>query len=90
MCAGVCLCVLYVIAIVHSYGSKMNGVLGHNVALSGFTGQMTTWVNEINFSLNHAPGAGSIVCPVALQSSMLSLYYDCPLGRVKAVRETTV
>ena len=31
-------------------------------ALQGYTGLGTTWYiyNEINFSMNHAPGAGSI------------------------------
>ena len=38
--------------------TEMN--LGHDSALKGFTGPGTTWANEINFVMNHAPGAGSI------------------------------
>ena len=37
-----------------------------------------TWANEINFGMNHALGVGSIAWPVGLQSSVLSLCYDCP------------
>ena len=36
----------------------MNGVLGHYSALQGYTG--TTWANEMNFVMDHFPGAGSI------------------------------
>ena len=36
----------------------MNAVLGHNSALVYWVG--TTWANEMNFVMNHAPGAGSI------------------------------
>ena len=38
--------------------------LGHDSALSGYTGPGTKWANEMNFIMNHAPGAGSIVRPV--------------------------
>ena len=38
----------------------MNGVLGHNSALYGYTGPRITWANEINFVMKHASGAGSI------------------------------
>ena len=33
---------------------SMIGVLGHDSALSGYTGPGTTWVNGINFVMNHA------------------------------------
>ena len=33
----------------------MNGVLGHGSALYGYTGSGTTWENEMNFVMNHAP-----------------------------------
>ena len=49
----------------------MNGVLGHDSALQGCTGQGTTWVNEMNFVMDHAPGAGSIARPVD--------HYNCPM-----------
>ena len=42
----------------------MIGVLGHDSALSGYTGPGATWTNEIKFVMNHAPGAGSITNPV--------------------------
>ena len=35
----------------------------------------TTWDNEIKFSVNHAPGAGSIGRLIDIQSSMLPLSY---------------
>ena len=40
--------------------NEMNGVLAHDSALYGYIGSGTTWVNEMNFVMNHAPGAGSI------------------------------
>ena len=42
--------------------NEMNGVQGHNFALQGYTGPGTTWDNEMNFVMNHAPGAGWIDC----------------------------
>ena len=42
----------------------MIAVLGHDTALQGYTGQGTTWANEINYDMNHTPGAGSIPRPV--------------------------
>ena len=33
---------------------------GHDSALQGYTGPGTTWDNEMNFGMKHAPGAGSI------------------------------
>ena len=35
-------------------------LLGHDSALLGYAGPGTTWANEMNFVMNHAPGAGSI------------------------------
>ena len=46
----------------------MNGILAHDAAEKGYTGQRTTYANEMNFGTNHAPGAGSITQPVNLQS----------------------
>ena len=45
----------------------MNGILGHDSALKGYTGPGITCDNEMNFC--YAPGAGSIAGPVELQSS---------------------
>ena len=42
----------------------MNVVLGDDSALHGYTGPGTTWANEMNFGIKHAPGAGSIARPV--------------------------
>ena len=53
----------------------MNSVQGHNSALEGYTAPETTWANEMNFIMNHAPGAGSIARPVDQQSSALPLSY---------------
>ena len=36
----------------------MIGVLGHDSALQGYTRPGTSWTNEMNFVINHAPGAG--------------------------------
>ena len=40
----------------------MNGVLGLNSPLLGYTVLSTTWANEMdfNFGMNHVPGAGTI------------------------------
>ena len=34
----------------------------------------TTWANEMNIGLNHAPGAGLIALPVDLHSNLLWLH----------------
>ena len=39
----------------------MNGVLGLKSALWGYTGLGRIWVREMNFGMNHVPGAGSII-----------------------------
>ena len=51
----------------------MNGVLGHDCALYGYTGPGTTCTNEMNFGMNQAPGAGSLARPADRQSSTLLL-----------------
>ena len=56
----------------------MNGVLGYNSALSGYTEQGTIWADKMNFGMNHSPGAGSIAWHVYLQSSALTMCYRCP------------
>ena len=38
----------------------MVGVLVHDSVLQGYTSPGTTWANDMNFIMNHAPGAGSI------------------------------
>ena len=35
----------------------MIGVFGHDSALYTYTGLGTTWANETNHGMNHAPGA---------------------------------
>ena len=40
---------------------RMHGLLGQDSALQGYAGPEKTWANEMNFGLNHAPSAGSIV-----------------------------
>ena len=47
-------------------------VLGHNCVVQGYTGHGTTWANEMNFAIKHAPGAGSITQSVDLQSNALA------------------
>ena len=43
------------------YINEMNGVLSHKSALLGYTGLSTTWANEMNFLMNHAPGYSRLV-----------------------------
>ena len=50
---------------------KMNGDLGPDSALYGYTGTGTTWATEMNFVMNHASGVGSIARPVDQQSTVL-------------------
>ena len=51
----------------------------------------TTWVNEMDFVVNHASGAGLIAQPIDLQSNALSLCYGCPLDprMIGLVHKTT-
>ena len=49
----------------------MAGILGHDAALYGYTGPRTTWANEMNLFMNHAPDAGSFARPVDLQTTVL-------------------
>ena len=61
---------------VYNSTHEMNGtgILGHESTLYGYTGHGTTWANEMNFVLNHAPGAGSIVtCRPAVQHTTTEL-----------------
>ena len=39
-------------------------VLGNDSALQSCTDLRTTWPNEMDFDMNHAPGAKSIAQPV--------------------------
>ena len=57
--------------------SKIIDVLGHDSALSGYTGPGKIWANEMNFVVNHAPGAGLFAQTVDQQSSVLLLYHGC-------------
>ena len=38
----------------------------------------TTWVNEMNLGMNHAPDAGSFTQPIELQSGAQPLHYSWP------------
>ena len=58
----------------------MNGVLGHDSALKGYTGPEKTWANEMIFGKNYDPGAGSVARIVDQQSSALTRHNGCPLG----------
>ena len=58
---------------------QLNGILGHDSALYGYTGPGTTWVNEMSFVMKHAPSAGSIARPIDQQSSTLPLCQGRPL-----------
>ena len=48
----------------------MNGDFGHDAALWGYARLETTWANEMNFGMNHDPGAGLIMKPVERQFSV--------------------
>ena len=64
----------------------MIGVLGHDPALGRLY-----WArdlgNQMNFVMNHAPGAGSIAQPVDQQSSALPLYHGCPQRKVRVMTD---
>ena len=47
--------------------NEINGVLGNDPAQWGYTGPGTTYANEMDFDMNHAPGAESIAWHVALR-----------------------
>ena len=53
--------------------TKMNGVIGHDSALQGYTWPETTWTDEMNVVMNHAPDAGSIAQPVDQQQCATEL-----------------
>ena len=38
----------------------MNGDFSPQFCTAGYTGPGTTWVNEMNFGMNHTPDAGLI------------------------------
>ena len=66
----------------------MNAVLGHDSTLLRLycvgdnlceTGPGTTWANEMNLVVKHAPGAGLIARPVDQQSNALPLCHRCVL-----------
>ena len=63
---------------IKQHRNKMNGVINHDSVLQGYTELGTTWANEMNFVMNHAPGAGLLARPVDQQSSALTLSYGCP------------
>ena len=50
---------------------NVNGALGHDSALIRLYWAGTTWANEMNLVMNHAPDARSIARPVDQQSSAL-------------------
>ena len=65
----------------HTDYHEMNGVLGkilHCKAILNRGQPGLMMANEMNFAMNHAPGAGLIARPVDQQSSILPLYYGCP------------
>ena len=75
--------ILYNETFLYSTINEMNVALSQNFA----TRLRTTWPDEINFGMNHVPGAGFITQPVDLQSSTLLLYYGCiPLFNEKDKR----
>ena len=65
---------------------NVNDIFGLDSALRDYTGLGTTWANEMNIGVNHAPHAGSIARPVDLQSNTLPLCYDSPLPVYKLTR----
>ena len=75
-----------VVALHHdSLGNEMNGGLGHDSALQGYTGPGTTLANEMNFGMNHASCAGLIatwICSPACYHYATS----APCGCLKIVR----
>ena len=67
----------------------MNGALGHDAVPYGAG---TTWAFEMNFVMNHAPGAESIARLDDQQSSALPLCGGCPLrecGMLQGMQNTS-
>ena len=61
-------------------------VSGLDLAVQGYVGPGYTWANEMNFVINHVPGAGSLSRIVDQQSSALPLCYGRPeTGRTSAM-----
>ena len=50
---------------------------------AGYMRPGTTWAREMNFGMNNAPVAGSIIWSLDLQSSTLPLYHSCPPSVLK-------
>ena len=65
--------------------NEMNDALGNDSVLEGKTGPETTWVNEMTFVMNHAPGTGSIARPVGQQSSALPHCYGASLNTIEHI-----
>ena len=53
----------------------MNGVFSHDSALQGYTGPGTTWANEMNLAMKHAPGAGTKENECAVPENMTKIIY---------------
>ena len=60
----------------------MTGILGHDSALQGYIGPGTTWANEMNFVMNHAPIDHSTCWPVVQRATTYSAT-DAPNKRKK-------
>ena len=61
----ICCCVLSArlcnkIRIIIATENKRNDVFAHDSKLQGYTGQVAYWANEMNFSVNHDRGAGTL------------------------------
>ena len=62
---------------------EMNGILGHDSAVYSNSGLEKSWVNGMNFVMNHACGAGLLAPPIDQQSSKLPQNHRCPRQREK-------
>ena len=70
-------CVITVMCAFKNYTSQKSRLPGQWFCTVRLYWTRETWAIEINFNMNHAPGAGSIIRPVDQQSSTLPLSYGC-------------
>ena len=57
---------------------SMNGALGHDSALQGYTGPGTTWADEMNFVMNHALVQDRSLDLLISSPARYQIYHGCP------------
>ena len=68
----------------------MVDVKSKHYTLQGYSGPRTTWANERNFVMNHAPGAELIAQHVDHQSSALPLCHGRAFRQIRDMASNTI